>query len=159
MEKLTHRRALWLSQTRLTIRRADEFSLFSNGKIVVDIDPIGSLRTLHRRKPSTRSVTSIRYLVAAAFAVTSLPSRPQDSERYRACMAGAITQSEMNACASEEAARHDTQLNDWYRKVLSQVQSRPEAVAKIKDAERAPRAAPCLGSNGGRWYSAQAALG
>lgn len=54
-----------------------------------------------------------------------------------ACNDKAKTQGEMNACASDEAARVDAQLNDVYRKLLSQAASQQEAVAKIKAAERA----------------------
>jgi len=43
----------------------------------------------------------------------------------------------MNACANEEAVRVDADLNDVYRKLLSKAASRPEALAKIKAAERA----------------------
>ena len=43
----------------------------------------------------------------------------------------------MNACASEEAARVDAELNAVYRKLLLKAASQPEAVAKIKASERA----------------------
>jgi uncharacterized protein YecT (DUF1311 family) len=69
--------------------------------------------------------------------MASLPGLAQNSEQYRACNDKAKTQGEMNACASEEAARLDTQLNDVYRKLLSQAARQQEAVAKIKAAERA----------------------
>ena len=52
-------------------------------------------------------------------------------------MGKAKVQLEMNACASDEAARVDTELNDTYRKLLSQAASEPEAVAKIKASEKA----------------------
>jgi len=44
---------------------------------------------------------------------------------------------EINACASAEASRVDAQLNDIYRKLLSQAARQPEAVEKIKALERA----------------------
>ena len=78
----------------------------------------------------------MRYL-AIVFLIASLPGLAQDSAQYRACNDKAKTQVEMNACASEEAARLDAQLNDVYRKLLSQAASQQEAVAKIKAAERA----------------------
>lgn len=78
----------------------------------------------------------MRYL-AVVFLIASLPGLAQNSEQYRACNDKAKTQGEMNACASEEAARVDAQLNDAYRKLLSQAASQQEAVAKIKAAERA----------------------
>jgi uncharacterized protein YecT (DUF1311 family) len=43
----------------------------------------------------------------------------------------------MTACASDEAARVDAELNGVYRKLLSKAASQPEAVAKIKAAEKA----------------------
>ena len=78
----------------------------------------------------------MRYL-AIAFLITSLPALAQDSAQYRACNDKAKTQAEMNACASDEAARNDAELNEVYRKLLSQAASQEEAVAKIKAAERA----------------------
>ena len=61
----------------------------------------------------------------------------QDSAEYRACSDKANTQSEMTACASEEAARVDAKLKTTYRALLARVTSQPEALAKIKAAERA----------------------
>src|SRR5713226_9298495 len=78
----------------------------------------------------------MRYL-AIAFLIVSLPALAQDSAQYRACNDKAKTQTEMNACASSEAARNDAELNEVYRKLLSQATSQQEAVAKIKAAERA----------------------
>lgn len=69
--------------------------------------------------------------------VASLPAFAQDSAQYRACNEKAKTQTEMSACASNEAARADSELNGVYRKLLSQAASQPEAVAKIKASERA----------------------
>lgn len=61
----------------------------------------------------------------------------QDSAEYRACSDKANTQSEMTACASDEAARVDAKLKTTYRAILARVASQPEALAKIKSAERA----------------------
>jgi len=61
----------------------------------------------------------------------------QDSAQYRVCNEKAKTQAELTACASEEAARADSELNEVYQKLLSQAASREEAVAKVKAAERA----------------------
>lgn len=71
------------------------------------------------------------------FLLASLPGFAQHSARYRACSEKAKTQMEMNACASEEAARADVELNEVYRKVLAQAGKEEEAIAKIKAAERA----------------------
>jgi uncharacterized protein YecT (DUF1311 family) len=61
----------------------------------------------------------------------------QDSAEYRACSEKADTQSEMTACASDESARVDAKLNATYRALLARVASQPEALAKIKAAQRA----------------------
>jgi uncharacterized protein YecT (DUF1311 family) len=61
----------------------------------------------------------------------------QDAAEYRACTEKANTQSEMTACASEEAARVDAKLNTTYRALLARVASQPEALGKIKAAQRA----------------------
>jgi Lysozyme inhibitor LprI len=58
--------------------------------------------------------------LAFALLIVSLPVLAQDSAQYSACNEKAKTQMEMNACASEEAARADADLNDVYRKVLAQ---------------------------------------
>lgn len=78
----------------------------------------------------------MKYL-SIVFLLASLPGLAQDSVQYRACNEKAKTQMEMNACASEEAARVDAQLNEVYRKVLAEAGKQVEAVAKIKTAERA----------------------
>ena len=78
----------------------------------------------------------MRYL-AMALLVASLPAFAQESAQYRACNQKAKTQTDMNACASGEAARLDAELNEVYRKLLSQAASQAGAVAKVKAAERA----------------------
>jgi len=78
----------------------------------------------------------MKYL-SIVFLLASLPGLAQDSAQYRACNDKAKTQTEMNACASDEAARVDAELNDVYHKLLSKAASPPEAAAKIKAAERA----------------------
>jgi uncharacterized protein YecT (DUF1311 family) len=60
----------------------------------------------------------------------------QQSPEYRACSDGAKTQVAMNACASDEAARADKQLNDVYRTLLQKTTD-TTAATKIKVAERA----------------------
>jgi uncharacterized protein YecT (DUF1311 family) len=80
----------------------------------------------------------MKYLMIAVFvSFISFAGFAQDSETYRACSGKANTQAEMTACASEEAARVDAKLNTTYRSLLSKVASQPEAVAKIKAAEKA----------------------
>jgi uncharacterized protein YecT (DUF1311 family) len=60
----------------------------------------------------------------------------QQSPEYRACNDGAKTQVAMNACASDEAARADTELNDGYCTLLQKT-SDTTVATKIKVAERA----------------------
>ena len=77
--------------------------------------------------------------LVAALLMTIIPFAcfAQDSAEYRACSDKANTQSEMTACASDEAARVDAKLNTTYRALLARVASQPEALAKIKAAQRA----------------------
>jgi uncharacterized protein YecT (DUF1311 family) len=92
-------------------------------------------RRAHTKREGT---TPMRHLaIAIVFLVASLPALAQDSAQYRACNDKAKTQGEMNACASEEAARVDVELNTVYRKLLLKAASQPEAVAKVKASERA----------------------
>ena len=76
-------------------------------------------------------------VVVLLMTVISFACFAQDSAEYRACSDKANTQSEMTACASDEAARVDAKLNTTYRALLARVASQPEALAKIKAAERA----------------------
>ncbi len=78
----------------------------------------------------------MRYL-AIVFLVASLSAVAQDSAQYLACNEKAKTQFDMNACARGEAARVDAKLNNVYRELLSKAADEPEAVAKIKAAEKA----------------------
>jgi len=76
-------------------------------------------------------------VVALLMTVISVACFAQDSAEYRACSEKANTQSEMTACASDEAARVDANLNATYRALLARVASQPEALAKIKAAQKA----------------------
>jgi uncharacterized protein YecT (DUF1311 family) len=80
----------------------------------------------------------MKYAAIVLFAAFSaFPCLAQYSDDYRACNDKANTQVEMNACASEEARRADNDSDEIYRLLLSKAASQPEAVAKIKAAERA----------------------
>jgi uncharacterized protein YecT (DUF1311 family) len=80
----------------------------------------------------------MRYAAIVLFAAFSaFPCLAQCSDDYRACNDKANTQAEMNACASDELARADNELDEIYRRLLSKAASQPEAIAKIKAAERA----------------------
>jgi uncharacterized protein YecT (DUF1311 family) len=71
------------------------------------------------------------------FVLTSAPAFAQESGQYRACVEKAKTQMEMNACANDEAGRADAELDTVYSKLLAQAAKQPEALAKVKAAERA----------------------
>jgi uncharacterized protein YecT (DUF1311 family) len=85
-----------------------------------------------------RRIFTMRYLyVLLLITLSSFPCLAQKSEQYRACNDKAKAQAEMTACANEEAARADAELNGVYGKLLSKAASHPEALEKIKGAEKA----------------------
>ena len=89
-------------------------------------------RNMLYRKPR------ILLLVLAVFFFIGIGSGfAQNSAAYRACSQKAQSQAEMNRCANEEATRADAELNRVYNKVLAKAAADPEAVAKIKAAEKA----------------------
>jgi uncharacterized protein YecT (DUF1311 family) len=61
----------------------------------------------------------------------------QDSPQSRACFDKAVTQAEITACASGEAARADAELNRVYQVLLTATKGNTSGTAKIKAAERA----------------------
>lgn len=71
------------------------------------------------------------------FFVVALQAMAQNSPQYLDCNHGAKTQTELNACASEEAARVGTELQHLYRKLLSEAGSQQGAAGKIEAMERA----------------------
>jgi uncharacterized protein YecT (DUF1311 family) len=78
----------------------------------------------------------VRYFATTLLLVVVSTVCAQQSSEYRTCSDGAKTQVAMNACASEEAARADAQLNDVYRMLLEKT-TETNAATKIKVAERA----------------------
>jgi uncharacterized protein YecT (DUF1311 family) len=76
-------------------------------------------------------------ILALMLIIYSLPALAQDSEQYRSCQKKAQTQSEMNICASQEAARVDASLKDAFHGLLSKVSGQEAAVAKITAVENA----------------------
>ncbi|MGA2846961.1 MAG: lysozyme inhibitor LprI family protein [Candidatus Acidiferrales bacterium] len=70
-------------------------------------------------------------------ASSAFPSLAQNSQTLRTCNEKAKTQMEMNACASNELARVEAQMDDVYNTLLSKTESQPEALAKIKAAQKA----------------------
>ena len=75
-------------------------------------------------------------LLNIVFLLASSSCFAQNSAQYAACDEKANTQSELNRCANDEAARVDAELNTVYRALLRTVK-RPAYVAKIKAAQRA----------------------
>jgi uncharacterized protein YecT (DUF1311 family) len=71
------------------------------------------------------------------FGLSSLPLFAQVSDKYRSCDEGAKSQFEINACASDEAARDDAELNREFRKLLLIAGKDHERIAKIESMERA----------------------
>jgi uncharacterized protein YecT (DUF1311 family) len=61
----------------------------------------------------------------------------QNSAEYDACMNNAEAQNQITRCASDEAARADSDLNRAYRDVLAKVRGDRVATAKIIAFERA----------------------
>ena len=81
----------------------------------------------------------MRSIIGAVAFVALVPClvAAQDSPKFRACNAKAVAQPELNACAADEAARVDAELNRVYRELLSKNSDDPAAVEKIKKAQRA----------------------
>jgi hypothetical protein len=61
---------------------------------------------------------------------------PRFSDFPRACNEKGKTRAEMNECASNELARVEAQMDDIYNTLLSKTASQPEALAKIKVAQK-----------------------
>lgn len=78
-------------------------------------------------------------LLVIALCVTLITTQlfAQDSQQFRACDEKAKTQADLNDCANQEAKRADAALNSVYSKLLSKAAEKPEAIAKIKAAEKA----------------------
>jgi uncharacterized protein YecT (DUF1311 family) len=67
----------------------------------------------------------------------TFPCLAQNSQTFRTCNEKAKTQAEMNECASNELARVEAQMDDIYNSLLSKTAAQPEALAKIKAAQKA----------------------
>jgi len=79
----------------------------------------------------------MRFLAAAfLLALTQLLGPAENSKQYLDCSNSAETQAAMNACANQEFARADTELNHTYRALLAKAAKQPETVAKIKSAQK-----------------------
>jgi uncharacterized protein YecT (DUF1311 family) len=80
----------------------------------------------------------VRILLFAVFVyISSIPCHSQESAQFRACTQKEVTQSGLNICASDEAARTDSELNEVYQHLLSRAKQVPGAEEKVKTAQRA----------------------
>jgi uncharacterized protein YecT (DUF1311 family) len=61
----------------------------------------------------------------------------QTPSEYQSCIGKAQTQSELNICASDEAARADSALSTVYRGFLAKIAGDSLAIAKLREAETA----------------------
>jgi uncharacterized protein YecT (DUF1311 family) len=77
-------------------------------------------------------MTGLLFLALCPFSAAG-----QNSRQYRACGETAYSQFQMNKCASEEAARTDSALNDAYQILLKLVARNVNAGQKIRTAQRA----------------------
>jgi uncharacterized protein YecT (DUF1311 family) len=79
----------------------------------------------------------LKYAAVVLFTIFSTFScQAQNSQTFRTCNEKAKTQTEMNECASNELARVEAQMDDIYNSLLSKTASQPEALAKIKAAQK-----------------------
>jgi uncharacterized protein YecT (DUF1311 family) len=80
----------------------------------------------------------LNYLALVLFVASSaFPCLAQNSQTFRTCNEKAKTHTEMNACASNELARVEAQMDGVYNTLLSKAADQPEALAKIKAAQKA----------------------
>jgi uncharacterized protein YecT (DUF1311 family) len=75
-------------------------------------------------------------VAALVLSLTPCLCSAQNSKQYVACIQNAQTQATMNACANQEFARADSELNKTYRAVLAKTAKQPETAAKIKTAQK-----------------------
>jgi uncharacterized protein YecT (DUF1311 family) len=76
------------------------------------------------------------FLMAFCVALCIEPSQAQPSAAFDACSAGAKTQTALTTCAAEELNRAEAALDGVYAKLQVKAANRPDAVAKIRTAER-----------------------
>ncbi len=61
----------------------------------------------------------------------------QNSAAFDGCVDKSKAQSELNKCASDEAARADSDLNASYKELLAKIAGDSLAIVKLREAERA----------------------
>ncbi len=92
---------------------------------------------MSRRIKILCSARRLRRDLLLLLVIASSPAFAQSSASLRACNQNARSQAELNACANEEATRAERDLHRVYTRLLAQASSQPEAVEKIKAAEKA----------------------
>ena len=95
-----------------------------------------SLRSLWT--PATCCGDNVRMNLFALSALSllisiSAPSQSKDNP----CWKAAMTQSDMNRCAGEDASAADAELNRVYQKLLSKIKADDNASKKVRSAQRA----------------------
>jgi uncharacterized protein YecT (DUF1311 family) len=79
----------------------------------------------------------MKFLIVTLFLVaSSILCLAQMSKEYRACGDQAKTQLEMNACASEELARTDANMDRVYRLLLSRTKNQQVLVGKVEALQK-----------------------
>lgn len=80
----------------------------------------------------------MRYILVAVFVVlSSLSCYSQESAQFQSCEQKDDTQTGLDHCASDEAARADADLNRAYQQLKSMAKQVPGGTEKIVKAERA----------------------
>lgn len=75
--------------------------------------------------------------IAVILVVLGCRSYGQASAEYEGCVNKSHAQSELNRCASDEAARVDAKLNAAYKNLLATIAGDSRATTKVREAERA----------------------
>ena len=86
------------------------------------------------RCPRRRKTLRLAALVIVL--LSAVCSFGQASEKLNKCLTNAETQSELNKCASDDAARADADLKASFKELLTVLNGDPTATAKVKEAER-----------------------
>lgn len=78
-----------------------------------------------------------RVAILFLLVILGFRSYGQNSAEYKGCVDKSHAQSELNKCASDEAARADSELNAAYKELLAKIAGDSLAIAKVREAERA----------------------
>ncbi len=77
------------------------------------------------------------FAIVIALAIIGCRCSGQNSAEFKRCADKAQGQSELDKCASDEAARADLALNAMYRGFIAKIAGDSLAIAKLKKAEAA----------------------